>query len=95
MLHSLGFCLFLHLIFSKNFKFIISNNINFKDANATLESTKQNVSGALSSWGGWASSLAKSVTEKLDDQLAQMVETENGDGGAGGAAGDKDGEISE
>merc|ERR1712179_70180 len=29
----------------------------FKDANATLESTKQNVSGALSSWGGWASSL--------------------------------------
>ena len=35
------------------------------------------------------------MTEKLDDQLAQMVETENGDGGAGGAAGDKDGEISE
>jgi len=46
----------------------------FKDANATIESTKQNVTGALSSWGGWASSLAKSVSDKLDDQLTQMVD---------------------
>jgi len=60
----------------------------FKDANATLTSTKQNVTGALSSWGGWASSLAKNVTEKLDDQLAQMVEPENGDGA--GVVSDKD-----
>jgi len=63
----------------------------FKDANATLTSTKQNVTGALSSWGGWASSLAKNVTEKLDGQLAQMVETENGDGACG--VSDKDDEI--
>lgn len=63
----------------------------FKDANATLTSTKQNVTCALSSWGGWASSLAKNVTEKLDDQLAQMVETQNGDGACVGS--DKNDEI--
>ena len=63
-------------------------NVRFQDADATLESTKQNVTGALSSWGGWASSLAKSVTDKIDDQLTNMVEPENskpteGDGDLG------------
>merc|ERR1711892_134704 len=62
-----------------------------QDANATLTSTKQNVTCTLSSWGGWASSLAKNVTEKLDDQLAQMVETQNGDGACDGS--DKNDEI--
>ena len=45
----------------------------FQEANKTLEDTRANVTGTLSSWGGWASSLAKTVTEKIDDEITKIA----------------------
>jgi len=44
-----------------------------EEANKTLEDTRANVTGTLSSWGGWASSLAKTVTEKIDDEITKIA----------------------
>ena len=49
------------------------NQTKIQEANKTLEDTRANVTGTLSSWGGWASSLAKTVTEKIDDEITKIA----------------------
>jgi len=60
---------------SQRYENLMSGRAPFtlEEANKTLEDTRANVTGTLSSWSGWASSLAKTVTEKLDDEITKIA----------------------